>query len=483
MLNSLKNEILSKVLDALRTKVNDFNYKNWFQNLDWTYEEPSRVLIKVPSKFVRDWLSEHYLEVIKFEFFRLTEREHEVVFKVERHMNKTLELFTDPTKVNVSNASVAPAAAGETHPIQNINQFIRHQQGPGAGPSVNHVSTPSFNPRYSFDHFVVGNSNQLVHAACRAVALQPAKSYNPLFIYGGVGLGKTHLLNSVGLEVIRQYPSWRIIYTTGERFTNEVISAIRYGKTYELRKKFRDNCDMLLIDDIQFIAGKERTMEEFFHTFNALYELRKQIILTSDQLPKDIVNLEERLKSRFGWGLMADIQIPDYETRMAILREKADADGADVPDAVCTFIAAQAMSNVRDLEGMLVRVSAFASLTKLPITLDLAKDVLKDMIPNLRQTLSVEGIQNKVAEYYELKITDLKSKRRHKNLAVPRHIAMYLCKTHLIASFPEIGHKFGGKDHTTVMHAVQKIKKCLTEDGPIKADIVALEKQLGCTHV
>jgi len=326
---------------------------------------------------------------------------------------------------------------------------------------------------------VVGNSNQLANAACSAVASQPARSYNPLFIYGGVGLGKTHLLNAIGIEILKQYPNWRVIYVTGERFTNDVISAIRYGKNYEFRKKYREKCDMLLIDDIQFIAGKERTMEEFFHTFNTLYEARKQIVLTSDQLPKDIPNLEERLKSRFGWGLMADIQSPDFETRMAILRKKAEEDNIILPDDVCEFISMLVTNNVRDLEGSLIRVSAFASLAKLPINLDLTKEVLKNIFADIKPKLSVENIQSKVADFYNLKISDLKSKRRHKNLAVPRQIAMYLCKTHLAVSFPELGNRFGGKDHTTVMHAVSKIKKCLVNDVTIKTDVTELEKMLG----
>lgn len=459
----MNDEILPKVQDSLRTKVSDFNYKNWFKNLNWSYEAPGKVLIKVPSKFVRDWLMDHYMELIKFEFFRVTEQEHQVVFKVDRSVSKSLELFPDK-QTDAQEVVDQKHSPTETRKNHHQNRLI---------------SNLGFNPKYMFPNFVVGNSNQLVHAACMAVARQPAKSYNPLFIYSGVGLGKTHLLNAIGLEVLKQYPTHRIIYVTGERFTNEVISAIRYGKTYELRKKYRENCDVLLIDDIQFIAGKERTMEEFFHTFNALYEARKQIILTSDQLPKNIPNLEERLKSRFSWGLLADIQSPDYETRIAILKKKADEDGVKLPHDVCEYIATHLTNNVRDLEGSLIRVSAFASLAKLPITLDLAKDVLKSIFPDALPSLSVDHIQNQVADYYHLKLTDLKCKRRHRNLAVPRQIAMYLCKTHLKVSFPELGHKFGGKDHTTVMHGVQKIKNNLPLDVTLKADVERLEEILG----
>ncbi|MBF0104988.1 MAG: chromosomal replication initiator protein DnaA [Deltaproteobacteria bacterium] len=463
----MSNEILSKVLDGLRTKINDFNYKNWFQNLNWSYEEPNRVIVKVPSRFARDWLIDHYLELIKFEFFRLTEKEHQLVFKIDRNTNKTLELFPEPGQ---SEKTDTDAPALPATPVAVQQPVLNNSRA---------ISDLGFNPKYRFDNYVVGQSNQFVHAACQSVACQPARSYNPMFVYGGVGLGKTHLLNAMGLECLKKYPNWRVIYITGEKFTNEVISSIRYGKGYELRKRFRENCDMLLIDDIQFIAGKERTMEEFFHTFNTLYEARKQIVMSSDQLPKNIPNLEERLRSRFSWGLMADIQTPDFETRMAILRKKSEDDNILLPDDVCSFVASHVLNNVRDLEGALVRISAFASLAKLPITLDLAKEVLKNIYTDIKPRLSVEGIQNKVADFYNLKISDLKSKRRHKNLAVPRQIAMYLCKTHLGVSFPEIGHKFGGKDHTTVMHAVKKISKCIDSDSATKADIQNLEKILG----
>lgn len=466
----MNGEIFSKVLDSLRTKVSDFNYKNWFQNLTWQEEGQDKVVVKVPSKFIRDWLQEHYQELIKFELFRHTEREYNVAFKVDRHVHKNLELFDEPktgaltTEPQPTNISVK-----DDQPTKKTTK--KTEKGP--------ASTAGFNPSYTFDNFVVGNSNQLVHAACRAVAIQPAKSYNPLFIYGGVGLGKTHLINAIGMDVLKQYPEWRVVYVTGEHFTNEVINAIRYDKTFELRKKYREQCDILLIDDIQFIAGKERTMEEFFHTFNALYEARKQIILTSDKLPKDIQGLEERLRSRFSWGLLADIQSPDFETRIAILQRKAEHEGIFVPTDVFEFIAQNVATNVRDLEGALIRVFAFASLSKVTINLDLAKEVLQNIVHAVRPKLSIEGVQNRVCDFYNLRIADLKSKRRHKNLAVPRQIAMYLCKKHIRSSFPEIGHKFGGKDHTTVMHAVQKITKCLGADDLIKTEVTELEKLLG----
>jgi chromosomal replication initiator protein len=456
----MSNEIVTRVLESLRTKVSDFNYRNWFQNLQWEYGEPNQVTVKVPSRFIKDWITDHYLELIKFEFFRQTEQEHTIVFKVERVINRTMELFPEETK-----------AAG---PTQQARPVIAVQ---AVAPKT---TTPfGFNSRYRLDNFVVGTSNQLVHAACQAVARQPGVSYNPFYIYSGVGLGKTHLLNAIGLEVHKLHPTWRIVSITGERFTNEVIGAIRFGKTDELRRKYRDTCDLLLIDDIQFIAGKDRTQEEFFHTFNTLYEARKQIVLTSDSLPRNIAKLEERLKSRFSWGLMADIQNPDYETRVAILKRKAEEERVSLSDSVCSFIAENVTTNVRELEGALVRVSAFASLAKLPVTLDLAQEVLKDIMRPSRSNLNVEMVQQAVADFYNLKISDLKSHRRHQSLALPRHIAMYLCKKHLEASLPEIGERFGGKDHTTVLHAVQKIQSHLETNTSLKGDVILLQKSLG----
>ncbi|MBX7147556.1 chromosomal replication initiator protein DnaA [bacterium] len=445
-------------MDALKTKVSEFNYNNWFGLCGWSVDTAqNQVKIEAPNKFVRDWILENYHEIIKFLFFKTTGQEFEVYFHVG-----TQAAATPETVVSTSDTIKKPALS-----------VVTEESEP--------VLPTGFSPKYTFDQFVVGSSNQFVNAASLAVAQNPGKNYNPLFIYGGVGLGKTHLLNAIGLEIYKKNPSYKIVYVTGEQFTNEVINSIRYDKTYELRKKYRA-CDVLLIDDIQFIAGKERTMEEFFHTFNALYEMRKQIILTSDTLPKDIPHLEERLRSRFGWGLLADIQAPDFETRCAILRKKAQLDGIHFPDDVCNFIASHIKSNVRDLEGSLIRLTAFASLSKQPLTVSLANEVLRNMLHGFTPTLTVESIQQSVAEYFQLKVADLKSPRRHKNLAVPRQIAMYLCKKHVKASFPEIGQKFGGKDHTTVIHACQKIKKEVDNNVGLRDNVTTLEKMLAQTH-
>jgi len=312
----------------------------------------------------------------------------------------------------------------------------------------------------------VGASNQFAHAACQAVAESPAQAYNPLFLYGGVGLGKTHLLNAIGNH-IAETSDLRIAYVTTEQFTNEVINSIRYDKMMDLRKRFR-NIDMLLIDDIQFLAGKERTQEEFFHTFNTLYEAHKQIVLSSDRSPKEIANTEERLQSRFGWGLIADLQPPDVETRIAILRKKSDDEGIALPEDVIQFLAANMKSNIRELEGSLVRLGAYASLTGQIISLEMAKNVLRDLIGEKKKVVSMEDIQDVVSTWFHVKIADLKSRRRSKTLVYPRQIAMYLCKHLTDASLPEIGRQFGNKHHTTVLHSIEKINHQRKDDQECK---------------
>jgi len=332
------------------------------------------------------------------------------------------------------------------------------------------------NPKYTFKNFVVGASNQFAHAACLAVAESPAQAYNPLFLYGGVGLGKTHLLNAIGNH-IAETTDLRIAYVTTEQFTNEVINSIRYDKMMDLRKRFR-NIDMLLIDDVQFLAGKERTQEEFFHTFNTLYEARKQIVLSSDRSPKEIANTEERLQSRFGWGLIADLQPPDVETRIAILRKKSDDEGIVLPDEVIQFLAANMKSNIRELEGSLVRLGAYASLTGQPVALDMARNVLRDLIGEKKKIVSMDDIEAIVANRFHVKISDMKSRRRSKTLVYPRQIAMYLCRELTDASFPEIGQHFGGKDHTTIIHACKQISKARAADSTVNATLESLKEQI-----
>jgi chromosomal replication initiator protein len=324
------------------------------------------------------------------------------------------------------------------------------------------------NPKYTFESFVVGPSNRFAHAASMAVADSPAKAYNPLFIYGPVGLGKTHLMQAIGQEVLKRNPASKVLYITSEKFTNQLINAIKTGTTIKFREKFR-TVDCLLIDDIHFIAGKEATMEEFFHTFNALYDAHKQIVVSSDKPPKDISHLEERLVSRFEWGLVTDIQPPDFETRTAILRKKAERENIAIPDEVTFFIADKIKSNIRELEGALIRVVAYSKLVGKEVDEAVAYEVLKDMIVETQRKITIDLIQRRVAEYFEIRPSDMTAKRRSKNVVYPRHIAMYLSRELTSYSFPEIGEQFGGRDHTTVLHGCDKIRKDIKKDSKIKS--------------
>ncbi len=341
-------------------------------------------------------------------------------------------------------------------------------RGPGGGGTVD-----GLNPRYTFDAFVVGSSNQFAQAACQAVAELPSRAYNPLFIYGGVGLGKTHLLHAVGHQSARLFPGMSVAYLSSERFTNELINAIRYDRTAEFRARYR-TIDLLLIDDIQFISGKERTQEEFFHTFNDLYESRKQIIVSSDTSPKDIPEIEERLRSRFEWGLIADLQPPDFETRVAILKKKAALERVGLADDVAYLIASRIKSNIRELEGSLTRMIAFCALTSREMSVDLAQEVLGELWGEEEKIISIDHIQRRVCDFFGLKLSDLKAKNRTRAIAFPRQVAMYLARQMTHSSLSEIGRAFGGKDHTTVLHAVDKIQTLMQEDPKLHKTIDGL---------
>jgi chromosomal replication initiator protein len=333
-------------------------------------------------------------------------------------------------------------------------------------------------PKYTFDNFVVGGSNQFAHAASMAVANQPGDHYNPLFIYGGVGLGKTHLVNAIGHQVLDRREDARVVYLSSESFMNELIAALRRDRMDEFKARFR-RVDVLIVDDVQFLAGRERTQEEFFHTFNSLYDAHHQIVLTSDKFPKEIPDLEERLRNRFEWGLIADIQPPDIETRVAILEKKAEFEGIELPQEVALYLATNIDSNVRELEGSLTRLGAFASLNKCPITVDFAREVLQSVLRDRAdRVVTIESIQKVVCEFFRIRPTDLRSKRRTRTIAVPRQVAMYLCRRHTNASFPVIGDRFGGRDHSTVIHAVQVIERRVREDPTFQASVDRLERLL-----
>ncbi len=440
--------LLEQLRNNIKSKISDLNYTTWFRPIIDANVKDGVFTLVVPNKFVADWISDYYQDLIRQELFRLTEANYRIGYLVA-------------PEAEIETPEVAPKQTPTSPAMPRVR-------------TVDHL-----NPKYDFDRFVVGSSNQFAHAACKAVADLPGGHYNPLFIYGGVGLGKTHLLHAVGLGALARRPETQIIYVSAEKFMNELINAIRYEKMPSFRQKYRDRCEVLLIDDIQFLGGKERTQEEFFHTFNALHESQRQIVLTSDKLPRDIKGIEERLRSRFEWGLIADIQAPDLETRIAILRKKAEASNLSCPDDMSMYLASCIKSNVRELEGSLIRINAFASLTGVPVSLALAQEILGNTIGRTQDLVAtIESIQKMVAGYYNVGISDLKSPRRLKVIAYPRQIAMYLCKKHLKTSFPEIGGKFGGKDHTTVMHACRKIERLLASDASLQNDIARLEKSI-----
>ena len=422
-------------------------YDTWFTPIYLERIEDSTAQLGVPNKFFGDWLHQHYGPLLS-----------EAVSSARGGVDTSI------TFVIFKQARKQPDNSGHTV------STVRQSTGARAKRGI------QLNPKYTFKNFVVGAGNQFAHAACMAVAEQPAKAYNPLFIYGDTGLGKTHLLNAIG-NYVAERTELRIAYLTTEQFTNEVINSIRYDKMMDLRKRYR-HIDMLMIDDIQFLAGKERTQEEFFHTFNALYEAHKQLVLSSDRFPKDMPDIEERLRSRFEWGLIADLQPPDVETRIAILRKKSEDEGVTLPEDVIQFLATTMKSNIRELEGSLVRLGAYASLTGQIITLEMAKSVLRDLIGTKKKIVSMDDIQETVGARFHVKVADLKSRRRSKTLVHPRQIAMYLCRELTDSSYPEIGRQFGGKDHTTIIHACKQVIKAKDKDSVFSATLESLKEQI-----
>ena len=415
-----------KVLNKVEEKIGTQSYNTWFKPTQFIRRDGSALYIRVPNSFVRDWLNEH------------------------------IDIVVDAAK---------SADVGEITVVYIIEEgSARPPESPPTQQRLDFESVDNtLNPKYTFESFVVGSSNQFAHAAALAVAERPSKAYNPLFMYGGVGLGKTHLMHAIGQEIKRLNRSLRLTYISTEKFTNDLISAIRYDKLLSFRERYRNN-DVLLIDDIQFIAEKERTQEEFFHTFNALYDTHKQLVFSADCPPRDIPTLEERLHSRFEWGLIADIQPPDLETKVAILTKKAERNNIDLPDNVALYIASKIKSNIRELEGALVRLVAFASIHGAEITLGLAQDTLSEILHSDEKAITIEMIQKTIADYYGMRVQDLKSKNNSKSVAVPRQICMYLCKRITGMSLPQIGREFGNKHHTTVLHSVNKIESTRQND-------------------
>jgi len=440
-------DLWKKVLSIIEKRVSQPSFETWFKYTEAKFVN-NTVIISVPDDFARGWLKNRYTEFIQDTILKLTGDTVNVKFIVS-------DEESEPVKIEKPIKTVIPSS----------NQLIED-------------SNSKLYDKYTFDTFVIGSGNRFAHAASLAVAEAPAKSYNPLFIYGGVGLGKTHLMHAIGHFVLEHNPNLKVVYLSSEKFTNEFINSIRDNKTVDFRNRYR-NIDILLIDDIQFIAGKEQTQEEFFHTFNTLHEEGKQIVISSDRHPKEIPTLEDRLRSRFEWGLITDIQAPDLETRIAILRKKAKAENLEIDNDVLVYIANKINTNIRELEGALIRVVAYSSLINQDINAELAVEALKNIISDdAPKIINIPRIQEVVANYFQMPVGDLKAKKRTKSVAFPRQIAMYLSRELTDSSLPKIGLEFGGRDHTTVIHAHEKISKQLASDSDLQKNIEIICQKL-----
>ncbi len=439
------DNLWEQVKEKIRSQVNDQSFLTWFAPTAQHSFADGALIVTVPNKFFKDWLTENYRDIVQETASGLAGRRCSVSFQVQEGKVRK------------------PAEDSRQLPLPQVRS-LQHGQ-------------PTLNPKYTFESFVVGSSNQFAHAACLAVAQSKSRTYNPLFIYGGVGLGKTHLLHAIGHRFLENNAGSRVTYLSSETFMNELINSIRYDRMHSFRNRYR-NMDLLMIDDIQFIAGKEKTQEEFFHTFNSIYESHKQIIISSDKVPRDIPDLEERLRSRFEWGLIADIQPPDLETKVAILRKKADQNNINLPDDVALFIARSIKSNIRELEGSLIRLGAYASLSDRQITVDFAKDTLKETLTSSEKSITIDAIKKEVGSFFGVKVSDLNSKRRTQNIVFPRQVAMYLCRRLTDTSLPAIGKSFGGRDHSTVIHSINLIEKKTDSDLDLKNTIDVIAKRL-----
>jgi len=450
-----------RILGALEKKINRQSYDTWLKPARYSHVQDSVLYIRVPTAEFRN-MGEKYADVILEAIDTLGLELNEVKFVTAEE---------DPTATPVRHDGGFAAVGTQTAPATA-----------GARPSsqakFDWDTAAQLNPRYTFDGFVIGSSNQFAHAAALAVAERPAKAYNPLFLYGGVGMGKTHLMQAIGHEVKKRMPQAQVMYLSAEKFTNEMINSLRYDKMSTFRDKFRNNVDVLLVDDIQFLAQKERTQEEFFHTFNTLHESQRQVVIASDRPPKELAEIEDRLRSRFEWGLIADIQPPDLETKIAILQKKAESEHVAVPSDVALFIASNIRSNVRELEGALIRLIAYASLTGSEVNLPNAQQVLKNFIDAQQRKVSIDQIQKAVAEQFGLRVAEIKAKNNSRAIVYPRQIAMYLAKHLTEASLPEIGRQFGGKHHTTVMHSIDKIEENRKSDKDLNRLLNKLNENL-----
>ncbi len=446
-----------RVQSRLKTEFGEAAYNSWLKPLSLIHADGGRVQMAVPTRFMRDWVQSHYMDRLRDLWSVENPDIEEVELKVASGFRRS--------NASVARAEAAPTEAAPTPSARTLRQNDDDDE----------FGAP-LDPRFTFEDFVVGKSNELAYAAARRVAESKAVNFNPLFLHGGVGLGKTHLMHAIAWHVRRQAPQRRVIYLSAEKFMYQFISALRYKDTMAFKQKFRA-VDVLMIDDVQFIANKNSTQEEFFHTFNALIDHHRQVVISADRSPSDLEGIEERIRSRLGWGLVADIHPTDYELRLGILQQKVDGiNGAKVPSEVLEFLARRIASNVRELEGALNRVVAHATLIGRPITMALAETVLQDLLRANDRRITVEDIQRRVAEYYNLRLADLLSPRRARTVARPRQVAMYLSKQLTTRSLPDIGRKFGGRDHTTVMHAVKRVEELVRSDGTLEEDIHHLRR-------
>lgn len=473
-------DLWNEALQGLQPRLGQETYDLWLRPLTVAAVEGHTIRLRAPSLFMKEWFENHYMEAVLDELEARTQSRYVLDLEVDPNATELAE----PSR---SDSASADADSADVNGADTAREPARSTTGatrPTATPTIEvprQVAPPpvGLSERYRFDTFISGASNELAASAARAAADQPGTRFNPLLIYGGVGLGKTHLLHAVGHSLYENNPWMRITYLSAERFMNEFISAVRHNQFDQFRRKYREDCDVLLIDDIQFIAGRDRTMDEFFHVFNALYEAGKQIMVTSDRTPSDMEGMEDRITSRLNWGLVADIKSPDLETRVAILRQKAEAERIAIAGDVTVYLAQQVQSNVRELEGALVRVATFADLKGVPITTGFIREVIGETTKERRSApITVEAVQKAVASHFSVRIADLKGPRRHKGISRPRMIAMFLSRELTGSSFPEIGLRFGGKDHSTVINACKRITKLREEDPELRSAVDHLREQL-----
>jgi chromosomal replication initiator protein len=460
-----------EAVGRLRSRVSSQNYDMWLRPIEVRSFDGGTLRLRAPNSYVRLWFESNFLQSLLKDLRELGHDELRVEFESDSE-ERAVESEPTPEPLTTAAPVIEPTPSTNSGPIKAPVHVT---------PADDLIAPPeaaTLNPRYNFETFVAGPSNQLAFAASQAAASSYPPKYNPVFICGGVGLGKTHLLHSIGHQQLANRPGARIVYLSSERFMNEYVQAIRTGRMHEFRRNYREGIDVLLIDDVQFLAGKESTQDEFFHTFNALHENHKQIVLTADRKPHEISDIADRLRTRFAWGLLADIEPPELEVRIAILRKKAAVEALQLPDDVALYIASSIKSNVRELEGALIRLAAYASLSKRRIDLEFAQETLGAAITRPREVITVDAVIKAVASYYGLKPSDIKSERRHKSVATPRAVAMYLSRHHTKDSYPDLARAFGGKHHTTVISAVQKIVERLKDDASLRSEIHAVEAMI-----